>query len=146
MECGTFGFLLQRRGKKSGKNRKRRKDLITLFLVCEYISSYFIVINPLNFEKRRPLLQRTHKKQKKEGDHPLESNPLVYFHMNPSRMKSCYFQSSIKIPLPILKSVTNQVVWIPPPATTTRIAPALEKGLIRVSGEAFKNVAKGSRP
>lgn len=66
--------------------------------------------------------------------------------MSPGSAIACYFQSSIRVPLPILKSVTNQVVWIPPPATTIWIAPALEKGLINVSGDAFKNVAKGSRP
>ena len=33
--------------------------------------------------------------------------------------QSNYFQLSIKTPLPNLKSVTNQVVWIFPPATTT---------------------------
>jgi hypothetical protein len=57
-----------------------------------------------------------------------------------------YFQSSIKIPFPNLKSVTNQVVWIFLPATTTCMVLAFVKGLIRVSGEAFSHDAKGSKP
>jgi hypothetical protein len=33
-------------------------------------------------------------------------------------LNKTYFHSSIRIPRPNLKSVTNQVVWIFPPATT----------------------------
>ena len=34
-----------------------------------------------------------------------------------SYIEKGYRQSSISVPLPSMKSVTNQVVWMPPPVT-----------------------------
>ncbi len=61
-------------------------------------------------------------------------------------ISDCYIHSSIRTPRPTRKSVTNQVVRIPPPVTIILTDPAFRKGLIIVSGGTFIHVAYGSRP
>lgn len=73
-------------------------------------------------------------------------NPPAGFPARGFCILGCYFHSSIRIPRPGRKSVTNQVVWIAPPATITFTAPGFRKGLISVLGEALNHVAKGSIP
>src|SRR5215472_9863244 len=56
-------------------------------------------------------------------------------------LTAIHAQSSTLIPRRKPKSVTNHVVWIFPPVTTTRIVPGFVNGLISVSSGSFLQLA-----